>query len=141
MSKMKRRLLSLTLIAAMFFVMAIPASARASDYITSAAIITNSLGNGKISITVNVAATGKMQEIGATQVIVNEKGVDGNYKPVYTFTKEKMKSLISNNRTTYVFTLTYQGTAGKDYYITAQGYAKNARGSGATWVGSKTVHA
>lgn len=46
MSKMKRRLVSLTLVAAMFFVMAIPASARASDYITSATIVTNSLGRG-----------------------------------------------------------------------------------------------
>lgn len=141
MSKMKRRLVSLTLVAAMFFVMAIPASARASDYITSATIVTNSLGNGKISMAINVVATGKMQEIGATQVIVNEKGADGKYKPVYTFTKEKTKSLISSNRTSYMFTLTYQGTAGKDYYITAQCYAKNASGSGTTWAGSKTVHA
>ena len=139
MSKMKHRLLSLTLVAAMFFVMAIPASARASDYITSATIVTNSLGNGKISMTINVVATGKMQEIGATQGIV--KGADGKYKPVYTFTKEKTKSLISSNRTSCMFTLTYQGTAGKDYYITAQCYAKNASGSGATWAGSKTVHA
>lgn len=33
MSVMKRRLLSLTLLVAMFFTLAIPASARASDYI------------------------------------------------------------------------------------------------------------
>lgn len=140
MSKMKRRLVSLTLVAAMFFVMAIPASARASDYITSATIVTNSPGNGKISITVKVDATGRMQEIGATQVIVHKKGTDGNYRPVYTFTRESTKNLISNNRTSYVFALTYQGTSGEDYYITAQCYAKNASGSGSTWVGSKTVH-
>ena len=140
MSKMKRRLLSLTLIAAMFFVMAIPASARASEYIHSVSIATTPSGNGKISIRVTVRGTGTMQEIGIMQIVVNEKSSDGSYKPVYTFTRDG-HNLKTKNRETYSATVTYQGTAGKDYYITAQGYAKNARGSGATWAGSNTVHA
>ena len=140
MSKMKRRLLSLTLIAAMFFVMAIPASARASEYIHSVSIATRPSGNGKISIRVTVRGTGTMQEIGIMQIVVNEKSSDGSYKPVYTFTRDG-NNLKTKNRETYSATVIYQGTAGKDYYITAQGYAKNARGSGATWAGSNTVHA
>ena len=81
-----------------------------------------------------------MQEIGIMQIVVNEKSSDGSYKPVYTFTRDG-HNLKTKNRETYSATVTYQGTAGKDYYITAQGYAKNTSGSGATWVGSKTVHA
>ena len=77
MSKTKQRLFSLTLVAAMFFVLAIPASARASAYIDTAAITTKSLGNGKISIRLDVVATTTMNEVGATQIIVNEKGAKG----------------------------------------------------------------
>ena len=82
MSNTKRRLLSLTLIAAMFFVMAIPASARASEYIKSLSIITTPSGNGKISITVDVTSTDIMQEVGLVKIIVNEKSASGSYKPV-----------------------------------------------------------
>lgn len=136
----RQRLLSLILVATMFFALAIPASARASDYIQRVSITTTPSGNGKISIKVEVISTTTMQEVGITQIIVNEKGSNGNYKPVYTYTKEQY-GFMAKNRVSYAATVTYQGTAGKDYYITAQGYAKNARGSGATWAGSKTVHA
>lgn len=141
MSVMKRRLLSLTLLVAMFFTLAIPASARASDYITRAIVGVTASGNGKISISVKTYATGVMQEVGSLRVVVNEKASDGSYHPVYTFTREENPSMIAKNRQTHSVTLTYQGTAGRDYYITAQCYAKNASGSGATWAGSNTVRA
>lgn len=140
MSKTKQRLFSLTLVAAMFFVLAIPASARASAYIDTAAITTKSLGNGKISIRLDVVATTTMNEVGATQIIVNEKGANGKYSPVYIYTTEK-HNLKAKNCAYYTANVTYQGVSGKDYYITAQCYAKNASGSGTSWVGSKTVHA
>lgn len=140
MTRTKQRLLSLTLVAAMFFALAIPASARASAYINTVVITTKSLGNGKILIRVDVAATTKMNEVGAMQIIVNKKGEDGKYSPVYTYTKEKY-NLMAKNCTYYAVELTYQGVSGKEYYITAQCYAKNASGSGTTWAGSNAVRA
>lgn len=139
MSNTKRRALSLTLVAAMFFALAIPASARASEYIKSVAITTTPSGNGKILIKVDVLSTDIMQEVGLVKIIVNEKSASGSYRPVYTFTKDQY-NMLAKQRSSYTITVTYQGTPGKDYYITAQCYAKNTSGSGTSWAGSKTVH-
>lgn len=141
MTKTKQRLLSLTLVIAMFFALAIPASARASDYIARAIVDVSSGGNGKIIILVDVMGKSKMQEIGATTITVHEKKQDGSYQPVYTYTKEKNPNLIGRNRNAYLIDITYQGVAGKDYYILAQCYAKNANGSGITMAGSRAIRA
>lgn len=102
MTKTKQRLLSLTLVIAMFFALAIPASARASDYIARAIVDVSSGGNGKIIILVDVMGKSKMQEIGATTITVHEKKQDGSYQPVYTYTKEKNPNLIGKNRNAYL---------------------------------------
>lgn len=141
MTKTKQRLLSLTLVIAMFFALAIPASARASDYIARAIVDVSSGGNGKIIILVDVMGKSKMQEIGATTITVHEKKQDGSYQPVYTYTKEKNPNLIGKNRNAYLIDITYQGVAGRDYYILAQCYAKNANGSGITMAGSRAIRA
>lgn len=141
MTKTKQRLLSLTLVIAMFFALAIPASARASDYIARAIVDVSSGGNGKIIILVDVMGKSKMQEIGATTITVHEKKQDGSYQPVYTYTKEKNPNLIGKNHNAYLIDITYQGVAGKDYYILAQCYAKNANGSGITMAGSRAIRA
>ena len=141
MTKTKQRLLSLTLVVAMFFALAIPASARSSDYIARAIVDVSSGGNGKIVILVDVMGKSKMQEIGATTITVHEKKQDGSYQPVYTYTKEKNPNLIGKNRIGYLIDITYQGVAGKDYYILAQCYAKNANGSGITVAGSRAIRA
>ena len=131
----------MTLVIAMFFALAIPASARASDYIARAIVDVSSGGNGKIIILVDVMGKSKMQEIGATTITVHEKKQDGSYQPVYTYTKEKNPNLIGKNRNAYLIDITYQGVAGRDYYILAQCYAKNANGSGITMAGSRAIRA
>ena len=137
----KQKLISVVLVVTLFFTLAISASARASDYIARASVSASSSGNGRISIEVKTLATGVMQEIGALTVVVSEKISEGNYQPVYTFTRNQYRNLVVKNRRSYSNTLTYQGTAGKSYYITAQCYAKNVNGSGTTWVGSNIVKA
>lgn len=82
-----------------------------------------------------------MQELGAKMIVVNEKQSDGNYKAVYTFTPEKYANLIGKNGSKFSFKSTYQGVSGKQYYITAQLYAKNAKASSTIWAGSQTVKA
>lgn len=137
----KQKIISVMLVVTLFFTLAISASARASDYIARASVSASSSGNGRISIEVKTLATGVMQEIGALTVVVSEKISEGNYQPVYTFTRNQYRNLVVKNRRSYSNMLTYQGTAGKSYYITAQCYAKNVNGSGTTWVGSNTIKA
>ena len=90
---------------------------------------------------VDVAASGIMQELGATEIIVHERQANGTYKPVRTFTRNQNANLIRKNCASNVISLTYKGTPGKYYYITAHCYAKNASGTGATWIGSNAVRA
>lgn len=141
MKRIGQKHLSLLLCLVLLFTMAIPAGARASDYFHRTNISATAGGGGTLRIKLNIAATGTMQELGATEVIVHERQANGTYKPVRTFTRNQNPSLIRKNSSSNVVSLTYKGTPGKYYYITAHCYAKNASGTGATWVGSNAVRA
>lgn len=139
MKTAKRSVLSLCLILVLAFGLTISASARASDYFNYGYVSASAAGNGKVSIKLDVSASGTMQEVGATQIIVYEKQADGNYKSVYTFTNAAYPNLIAKGRSSITTSVTYNGTPGKTYYVTAKCYAKNASGSDSTWAGSNTV--
>ena len=135
MKRIGQKQLSLLLCLVLLFTMAIPAGARASDYFHRTNISATAGGGGTLWIKLNIAASGTMQELGATEIIVHERQANGTYKPVRTFTRDQNANLIRKN------CLTYKGTPGKYYYITAHCYAKNASGTGATWIGSSAVRA
>lgn len=130
----KQKLISLSLcIIILVFTLAIPASARASEYFNYTSVYADDLGNGTIRIQVHVLGTGTMQEIGATQVIVYEEQSDGSYDPVRTYTRSEYPSLISYNRASHVSYITHYGTPGKSYYALCALYAKNSTGSQIKW--------
>lgn len=130
----KQKIISLSLcIVMLVFVLAIPASARASAYFNYTNVYVDDKGNGTIRIQVHVIGTGTMQEIGATQVIVYEEQSDGSYDPVRTYTKNECPSLISYNRASHISYITHYGTPGKSYYALCAFYAKNSSGSQIKW--------
>lgn len=141
MKRIGQKQLSLLLCLVLLFTMAIPAGARASDYFNNTYVSATAVGGGTLRIKVDVAASGIMQELGATEIIVHERQANGTYKPVRTFTRNQNANLIRKNCASNVISLTYKGTPGKYYYITAHCYAKNASGTGATWIGSNAVDA
>lgn len=134
-----QKALSICLVIVLTFGLTITASARASDYFTHGQVSASVAGSGKLKIKLDVLATGTMQEVGATQIIVYEKQADGNYKSVYTFTNAAYPNLIAKGRSSITTSVTYNGTPGKTYYVTAKCYAKNASGSDSTWAGSNAV--
>ena len=136
MKRIGQKQLSLLLCLVLLFTMAIPAGARASDYFHRTNISATAGGGGTLWIKLNIAASGTMQELGATEIIVHERQANGTYKPVRTFTRNQNANLIRKNCASNVISLTYKGTPGK-YYC----YAKNASGTGATWIGSSAVRA
>lgn len=140
MTCIKKRSLAFVLCVALMCCMVIPASARASEYFHRTYVKTTNVGGGTLSIMVDLAATGTMQEVGATKVVVYEKQSNGNYEPVYTFTREAYPSLITYNRLSYITYVTYYGEPGKTYYASAAFYAKNANGSQTLWGDSNIVH-
>ena len=133
MTYVKKRTLSLLLCVALMFVMIVPASARASEYFHRTYAEVTHIGNGVLRIKVDLAATGTMQELGATQVIVYEKKSNGSYEPVRTYTRETNPSLVTYNRASYVTYITHYGSTGKTYYALCAFYAKNASGSQILW--------
>ena len=138
MPHIKKKPLSILLICLLVFSMAIPASARASEYFYRTYVEATDIGNGTIRIKIDIGATKTMQELGATQVIVYEKQSDGSYDPVRTYTRSEYPSLISYNRASHVSYITHYGTPGKSYYALCAFYAKNSTGSQTKW-GSSNV--
>lgn len=140
MSHNKKRFLSLFLCIVLTCCMIVPASARASEYFHRTYVTATNIGSGKLSIFIDLAATGTMQEVGATKIIVYEKKSSGKYESVYTFTREAYPSLITYNRLSHVAYVTYYGDPGKSYYVSAAFYAKNASGSQTLWRDSSVVN-
>ena len=58
---------------------------------------------------------------------------------MFTFKRSQYTNLIAKNRSSYITYVTYPGTPGKTYYVTAHCYAANASGSQYTWAGSSAV--
>lgn len=87
MKRIGQKQLSLLLCLVLLFTMAIPAGARASDYFHRTNISATAGGGGTLWIKLNIAASGTMQELGATEIIVHERQANGTYKPVRTFTR------------------------------------------------------
>lgn len=140
MKATRQRLISLSLcVVILIFSMTIPASARASAYFDFTNAYVSDAGNGAVRIKVHVLATGTMQEVGATQVVVYEKQSNGSYTSVFTFTREKYPSLITKNRLSYITYVTYPGDTGKSYYVSVAFYAKNLSGSQTKWGTSNIV--
>ena len=136
MTCIKKRTLSLLLCVTLMFVMIVPASARASEYFHRTYVEVTHIGNGVLRIKVDLAATGTMQELGATQVTVYEETSNGNYEPIKTYTREEYPSLVTYNRASYVTYITHYGSPGKTYYALCAFYAKNINGSQILWRGS-----
>lgn len=141
MKTSRQTALSLCLVIVLIFGLTSSASASvyASNYFTYGDVSASAAGNGKLRIKLDVLATGTMQEVGATQIIVYEKQASGSYQSVYTFKRADYPNLIAKNRASIVTYVTYQGTPGKTYYVTANCHAKDAYGSGTTWAGSTAV--
>ncbi len=117
------------------------AGARASDYFNNTYVSATAVGGGTLRIKVDVAASGIMQELGATEIIVHERQANGTYKPVRTFTRNQNANLIRKNCASNVISLTYKGTWKILLHHRALLRQKNASGTGATWIGSNAVRA
>lgn len=139
MKRIGMRSLALFLCLVFVFSMAVSASARASNYFSHTNVSASKYGSGVLRISLDVAATGTMRELGASEIIVYEKQSNGSYKAVFTFKRSTYPNLITKNRMSYATSVTYRGTPGKTYYVTAQCYAANASGSQYTWAGSSAV--
>ena len=131
---MKKRIVSL--LCAVLVIMSLPGVAcaaevtpRASDYFSYTSVRAYAKTGSKIIIEMDVDANNAMLEVDASYVYIFEQQCDGSYDVVYTYTKEAYPSLIWTNSSCAYVDVTYQGTAGKDYYALVGCYAKDSNGA------------
>ncbi len=117
------------------------AEIRGSSYFQSEKLGVSAVGNGKIAIEIDVKGTAEMKELGASDLYVYLVQSDGRYTQMVHYTRDRFPALIKANVLRANIQLTYQGAAGKRYYVEAKCYAKNASGSGTRWVSSGIVKA
>lgn len=73
------------------------------------------LGNGNIQIWYEVAATGRMDEVGVLSIILYEVNSDGSLTRVKTFLHENYDSMLATNDNYIYSYVSYQGSSGKTY--------------------------
>ena len=143
---MKKRMLSLLCVVCVLLSMpgvacAADITPRASDYFGCTGVRAYAEGGGEILIEIDVDATHKMLEVGASYVFIYEQQTDGEYEIVYTYTKEDYPSLVETNSYFGYVDVTYQGISGRNYFATVACYAKDGNGSESRYYDTNVVTA
>ena len=137
MKRKSFRLFAILLVLSMLCAIPVPVAAldlpidtatpRASYYIAStyASISEN---NGTVTVSFDIAATGKMTSLGATMVRIK----DSNGTTVKTFYSTNTNGMMGSNCSIFYCSVTYYGTSGKQYYAVVSFKAENSSGSDTT---------
>lgn len=108
----------------------LPASARSSWYLNSYRAWLNVKGNGKITVTVDVQATGFMDTIGAKEILILESKNNGaswtEYRDFLPLIYPEM--LASNDFLYYDTPVSFTGTPGYKYCAIVTVYAGDSTG-------------
>jgi hypothetical protein len=129
---MKKRIIVLTAVALLLtFTVGVTASAgllRASQYLSSYSAWATANGNGSVTFSFDVTATMTSDQVGVSQIEVQRK--DGStWTSVYTYNSSNTTGLILTNCTSYIASITYNGTSGHDYRAIVTFYVQRNGGS------------
>ena len=131
MKKVSRRVLALILSAIMLCSIGVSAYAiepRYSEYINSYTGALNTDSSGKLSVYVNLLATGVMTRLGAEKIRIFEKN-GTYYSCVKTFESEDYPDMTKSGHRYMGIAATYQGTPEKSYYAVITLVAEDNTGS------------
>lgn len=135
-----------SLLCALLVIMGLPATAcasevtpRASEYFSFTDVRAYATGNGKVLIEIDINATHKMDEVGASYVYIYEQQSDGSYDVVYTFRKTAYPSMIVEDSYFGFVDVTYQGIPGHRYYAYVGCYAKDSNGAETLFFSTNSV--
>ena len=131
MAQTKRQFIGIVVILALCIgIFAIPVSARSSWYLDSYCAWLNVKGNGKITVTVDVQATGFMDTIGAKEILILESKNNGaswtEYRDFLPLIYPEM--LASNDFLYYDTPVSFTGTPGYKYCAIVTVYAGDSTG-------------
>lgn len=134
---MKKRISALLLIVVFAFCMGTTVLAiqepggdlpNASLYLDSYAVDLVALGNGEMSVGMDVVGTGLMTKIGVLSLFIEEK-VNGTWLPYTTVYGIAQPDFYMYNTHSYIGEYSFYGTAGVQYRATITAYARNSNGS------------
>ena len=109
------------------FVIHASAVERASLYLTRYSATVSASNNGAIEMSIFVVANKSVSELGASYILLEESD-DGGKTWSTAREYEGQSWMTAENRSTYSRTLSYPGTIGHQYRVTAEVFAKDANG-------------
>lgn len=113
---------------------------RASDYLTYYAVYALTAPNGGVIIEFEVEGTGRMDLVGASCIVVQEK-VGTKWMGVKTYFGSTTDGMLANNAYSHIGSITYKGTPGKEYRALATVYAGNSSGDDSRTIITNSVTA
>ena len=109
------------------FVIHASAVERASSYLTRYSATLFAGDRGAVEITISVVANQRVSELGASYILLEESN-DGGRTWSTAKEYEGESWMTAKNRSSYSRTLSYQGTIGHQYRVTAEVFARDANG-------------
>ena len=109
------------------FVIHASAVERASSYLTRYSATLFAGDRGAVEITISVVANQRVSELGASYILLEESD-DGGRTWSTAKEYEGESWMTAENRSSYSRTLSYQGTIGHQYRVTADVFARDANG-------------
>ena len=126
----KRFLCGLMAVCMLSAFMCASAAEQASYYLSSYTATLIADGNGEITVLVDVGATGRMTEIGASEIHIYESTTrTGLYECVESYYAEDYPEMLGSGTDYYDTPITYEGIAGRYYKAAVVFYAANSSGS------------
>ena len=136
---MKRFSRMVCLLLAVVMILAIPVAAmenentRASSFFMSSDVYLYQTTSTKFEAWFEVTALGGMDELGSSEIKIQESSDGENWTTVKTCTPTNYSNLIRENTSVHASYVSYTGTTGKYYRAKITLYAKNSTGIG-EWV-------
>lgn len=130
---MKRFLRYISILLAAVMLLTVPAmaaEARASSYIMSTCVYLKQTTGTQFRIWHEVIALGIMDELGASQIKVQESTDGTNWTTVKTYSYTDYSSMVTENAPGYTNYVTYTGTTGRYYRARVVLFAENSTGRG-----------
>lgn len=125
---MKKRIVACLLVVLMMAYTAVPAFARASDYLDDYYVDLYATGDGGMSVAVVVNGVGVLDKIGVRRIDIEQK-VDGKWVYYDTLDAVEHPEFYVYDARTYLNEIPFDGTPGISYRVTVMVYAQRGSGS------------
>lgn len=132
---MKKRIVACLLVVLMMAYTAVPAFARASDYLDDYYVDLYATGDGGMSVAVVVNGVGVLDKIGVRRIDIEQK-VDGKWVYYDTLDAVEHPEFYVYDACTYLNEIPFDGTPGISYRVTVMVYAQRGSGSDTGYISS-----